>query len=100
MRRQVNFPPSPGHLLSLKRLASPREPLLFQEHLYNFLVRLLKSRGLQVARREVVEITRIGSTPIAEEGVKQIGELNQIKAELRGRDPDARRWEAGTISSI
>ncbi|MDM9646338.1 IS66 family transposase, partial [Rhizobium sp. S163] len=42
------------------------------------------------ARRKLVEITRTGSTPIAEEGVKRIGELYRIEAELRGLDADAR----------
>jgi hypothetical protein len=42
------------------------------------------------ARRKLVEITRTGSTPIAEEGVKRIGELYRIEAELRGVDADAR----------
>ena len=38
----------------------------------------------------MVEVTRTGSTPIAEEGVKRIGELYRIEAELRGLDADAR----------
>jgi uncharacterized Fe-S cluster-containing radical SAM superfamily protein len=42
------------------------------------------------ARRELVETTRTGSAPIAEEGVKRIGELYRIEAELRGLDADAR----------
>jgi len=42
------------------------------------------------ARRKLVEITRIGSTPIAEDGVKTIGELYRIEAELRGPDANAR----------
>lgn len=42
------------------------------------------------ARRKLVEVTRTGSTPIAEEGVKRIGELYRIEAELRGLDADAR----------
>jgi hypothetical protein len=42
------------------------------------------------ARRKLVEITRTGSTPIAEDGVKRIGELYRIEAELRGLDADAR----------
>lgn len=42
------------------------------------------------AWRKLVEITRTGSTPIAEEGVKPIGELYSIEAELRGLDADAR----------
>lgn len=35
------------------------------------------------ARRKLVEITRTGAAPIAEEGVKRIGELYQIEADLR-----------------
>lgn len=42
------------------------------------------------ARRKLVEITRTGSTPIAEDGVKRIGELYRIEAELRGLDANAR----------
>ncbi|MCV3739331.1 IS66 family transposase [Rhizobium sp. TRM96647] len=42
------------------------------------------------ARRKLVEITRNGSAPIAEEGVTRIGELYRIEAELRGLDADAR----------
>jgi transposase len=37
-----------------------------------------------------VEITRNGSAPIAEDGVKRIGELYRIEAELRGLDPETR----------
>ncbi|MGF9567756.1 IS66 family transposase [Neorhizobium sp. BT27B] len=42
------------------------------------------------ARRKLVEITRSGSAPIAEEGVRRIGELYRIEAELRGLPADAR----------
>jgi len=42
------------------------------------------------ARRKLVEITRNGSAPIAEDGIKRIGELYRIEAELRGRDSKAR----------
>ncbi|MGO6926114.1 IS66 family transposase [Rhizobium ruizarguesonis] len=42
------------------------------------------------ARRKLVEITRTGSAPIAEEGVRRIGELYRIEAELRGLPADAR----------
>ncbi|MEP2986055.1 IS66 family transposase [Roseibium sp.] len=42
------------------------------------------------ARRKLVEITRNGAAPIAEEGMKRIGELYRIEAELRGRGPEAR----------
>ncbi|NKL36143.1 IS66 family transposase [Rhizobium sophorae] len=41
-------------------------------------------------RRKLVEITRNGSAPIAEEGVSRIGELYRIEAELRGLDADDR----------
>jgi hypothetical protein len=37
-----------------------------------------------------VEITHNGIAPIAEDGVKRIGELYRIEAELRGRDPQVR----------
>jgi hypothetical protein len=42
------------------------------------------------ARRKLVEITRSGAAPIAEDGVKRIGELYRIEAELRGLPADAR----------
>jgi len=42
------------------------------------------------ARRKLVEITRNGSAPIADDGVKRIGELYWIEAELRGLHPEAR----------
>lgn len=42
------------------------------------------------ARRKLVEITRNGTAPIAEDGVKRIGELYRIETELRGFDPEAR----------
>lgn len=35
-------------------------------------------------------ITRTGSSPIAEDGVKRIGELYKIEAELLGLNPEAR----------
>lgn len=50
------------------------------------------------ARRKLVEITRTGPAPIAEEGVKRIGELYRIETELRGRDPETRL--AGRQESI
>ena len=42
------------------------------------------------ARRKLVEITRTGSAPIAEDGVKRIAELYRIEADLRGLAPEAR----------
>lgn len=42
------------------------------------------------ARRKLVEITRTGPAPIAEDGVKRIGELYCIEADIRGLDPAAR----------
>lgn len=42
------------------------------------------------ARRKLIEITRAGTAPIAEEGVRLIGELYAIEAEIRGLGPDAR----------
>ncbi len=45
------------------------------------------------ARRKLIEITRNGSAPIAEDGVKRIGELYRIEAELRDLDPQARLAE-------
>ena len=42
------------------------------------------------ARRKLVEIARNGAAPIAEEGVRRIGELYRIEAELRVLDPQIR----------
>lgn len=42
------------------------------------------------ARHKLVEITRTGSAPIAEEGVKRIGDIYRLEAELRGLEPEAR----------
>ncbi|MDR6190612.1 hypothetical protein QE372_002927 [Agrobacterium pusense] len=43
-----------------------------------------------LARRKLLEITRNGPAPVAEEGVRRIGELYRIEAEVRGLDPEAR----------
>ncbi len=40
-----------------------------------------------------MEITRTGPAPIAEDGVKRIGALYRIEADIRGLDPDARLAE-------
>lgn len=42
------------------------------------------------ARRKLIEITRAGTAPIAEEGVRLIRELYAIEADIRGQDPDDR----------
>lgn len=42
------------------------------------------------ARRKLIEITRTGPAPIAEEGVALIRDLYAIEAEIRGRDPEVR----------
>ncbi|WIJ25058.1 IS66 family transposase [Devosia sp. RR2S18] len=42
------------------------------------------------ARRKLIEITRAGTAPIAEEGVRLIGELYTIEAEIRGLGPEQR----------
>ena len=42
------------------------------------------------ARRKLIEITRSGPAPIAEEGLSLIRDLYAIEAEIRGRDPDVR----------
>jgi len=42
------------------------------------------------ARRKLIDITRAGTTPIAEEGVRLIRELYTIEADIRGLSPDAR----------
>lgn len=52
------------------------------------------------ARRKLIEITRTGSSPIAEDGVKQIGELYKIEVELRGLTPEVRlAAPSGTIKA-
>lgn len=42
------------------------------------------------ARRKLIEITRTGPAPIAEEGVNLIRELYTIEAEIKGADADSR----------
>ncbi|MFZ1663634.1 MAG: IS66 family transposase, partial [Paracoccaceae bacterium] len=42
------------------------------------------------ARRKLIEITRTGTAPIAEEGVALIRDLYTIEAEIRGSDPATR----------
>jgi hypothetical protein len=42
------------------------------------------------ARRKLIEITRIGPAPIAEEGVTLIRDLYAIEAEIRGSNPATR----------
>jgi transposase len=42
------------------------------------------------ARRKLVEIIRNSKAPVADDGVKRIGDLYRIEAELRGLDPEAR----------
>jgi transposase len=49
-----------------------------------------RGRPYHHARRKLVEITHNGSAPIAEDGVKRIGELYRIEAELRGLDQETR----------
>jgi hypothetical protein len=42
------------------------------------------------ARRKLIEITRTGPAPIAEEGVALIRELYSVEADIRGNGPDTR----------
>jgi transposase len=42
------------------------------------------------ARRKLIEITRAGTAPIAQEGVRLIRELYAIEADIRGLHPDGR----------
>lgn len=42
------------------------------------------------ARRKLIDITRTGTTPIAQEGVRLVRELYTIEADIRGLSPDAR----------
>ncbi len=61
--------------------------------------RLLKRPGMDVtlaycwahARRKLHEVSQTGTTPIADEGLKQIGKLYQVEKDIRGLLPDARR---------
>jgi len=43
------------------------------------------------ARPKLVEITRNGTVPIADVGVKRIGELYRTETEFRDIDPQVRR---------
>jgi transposase len=57
------------------------------------------------ARRKLVEIARNGTAPIAEDGVKRVGELYRIEAKLRGLDRKARlagrqEWSAPVIADL
>ncbi len=38
----------------------------------------------------ILEIDRNGSAPIAEDGIRRVGELYRLEVELRGVDPEAR----------
>lgn len=61
--------------------------------------RLLKrpGDGIQLAycwahaRRKLHEVSQTGTTPIADEGLKQIGKLYRVEKGIRGLSPDARR---------
>ncbi|WP_299154287.1 IS66 family transposase [uncultured Tateyamaria sp.] len=61
--------------------------------------RLMKrpTQGVQLAycwahaRRKLHEVSQTGTTPIADEGLKQIGKLYRIEKDIRGLSPDARR---------
>lgn len=61
---------------------------------YNRLVQ--SGHGIQLAycwahaRRKLFEITQGGPAPIAEEGLKRIGELYRIEVAIRGSDPASR----------
>lgn len=43
------------------------------------------------ARRKLHEVSQTGTTPIADEGLKQIGKLYRIEKDIRGKSPEARR---------
>ncbi len=61
--------------------------------------RLLKrpGDGIQLAycwahaRRKLHEVSQTGTTPIADEGLKQIGKLYRVETDIRGLSSDARR---------
>jgi transposase len=42
------------------------------------------------ARRKLYEVSKSGSTPIADEGLKQIATLHWIEKDIRGQSPEAR----------
>lgn len=43
------------------------------------------------ARRKLHEVSQSGTTPIADEGLREIGKLYRIERDIRGLSPDARR---------
>lgn len=43
------------------------------------------------ARRKLHDVARTGTTPIADEGLRQIAELYRIEKDIRGQSPEARR---------
>jgi len=43
------------------------------------------------ARRKLHEVAQTGTTPIADEGLKQIAALYQVDKDIRGQSPEARR---------
>jgi len=43
------------------------------------------------ARRKLHEVARTGTTPIADEGLRQIAALYRIEKDIRGQSPEARR---------
>jgi transposase len=43
------------------------------------------------ARRKLHEVSQTGTTPIADEGLTQVGKLYRIEKDIRGLSPDARR---------
>ena len=43
------------------------------------------------ARRKLHEVSQTGTTPIADEGLKQIGKLYRVERDIRGLSPDTRR---------
>ncbi len=43
------------------------------------------------ARRKLHDVAQTGTTPIADEGLKQIGKLYRIEKDIRGQSPGARR---------
>jgi len=57
------------------------------------------------ARRKLHEVAQTGTTPIADEGLKQIAALYQVEKDIRGQSPEARRaarqeWSKPTLDKF
>jgi transposase len=57
------------------------------------------------ARRKLHEVAQTGTTPFADEGLKQIAALYQVEKDIRGQSPEARRaarqeWSKPTLDKF